>query len=421
MRTLKIARLWGVVMAMSVALVVVTGGSGALAGAAASTAGPINIVTYGDITGLPPTVEHQFQDGVVAAVDAFNASGGVQGRRIHLITCDTKSSATFAAACVANAKSEGVVAAIPSISLIDNVTTPLLENQGIPLLGSDPSTPQALFSKTSACFVPGPFVDYPALVNAMSKAGAKSLSATDALGVAGENVLEGGTGIEAKAVGATVHAWVTVSPIAALASIAAQATQAGEDGFMASYAGPGLDALISAALQAKPGLKLGGPAYIVQGGPSVDAPLVQIPGAKGMIISSYTALPTDGSVPAVRLFHKEINKVNATDDYSEVAFVTWVDGYGATQILKSMTGPINAKTITTALQRTTNLNLLGAVPNWSYKYDSLGLGCVVDPTEYSGVLTNANGVVALNHDKPTFTLPPSVIKYYKANQSGLQG
>jgi len=53
--------------------------------------------------------------------------------------------------------------------------------------------------------------------------------------------------------------------------------------------------------------------------------------------------------------------------------MTWLDGYGATQILKSMTsGPINARTITTAMQHTKNLNMLGAVPNWSYSYDSLG-------------------------------------------------
>jgi hypothetical protein len=132
-------------------------------------------------------------------------------------------------------------------------------------------------------------------------------------------------------------------------------------------------------------------------------------------------LPTDNSVPAVKLFHKEINKVNSYDAFSGIAFITWVDGYGATQILKSMKGTINAQTITTALEHTTNLNLLGAVPNWSYKYNSLGLGCVVDPVEYSGVLTNANGAVPANHDKPDFTPPKSVITYYKTHQSGLQG
>jgi hypothetical protein len=419
MRTLRSALLLGAAMAVSVTLVGVAG----IGAAGAASGAPIKIVTYGDITGLGPTVEHEFQDGVVAAVDAFNASGGVQGRKIDLTTCNTMFSAADAAACVANAKSDGVVAAIPSISLIDNVTTPLLEKQGIPLLGSDPSTPQALFSKTSACFLPGPFVDYPALTADMAKLGVKSFSSSLPLGVAGENILEGATQIEAASVGATIHAWLTISPVAtSFAPIAAQAVAAGETGFEGSTEGPGLPALLSAALQAKPGLKLGGPAYIVQGGPSVDADLVTIPGVKGMTLSSYTALPTDNSVPGVKLFHQEINKVNSSDDYSEIALMTWLDGYGATQILKTIkSGPINSATITKALQHASNINLLGVVPNYSYKYNTLGLGCVVDPSEYQGALENANGAVAVNGGKPTFTLPASVIKYYKAHESTLQG
>src|ERR1035437_9299390 len=105
MRKFASARLWGATLVVSVTLLGVSGGTVGAAG------GPITIVTYGDITGLAPVPEHQFQDGVVAAVNAFNASGGVQGRKIKLITCDTKFQGAAAAACVANAKSEGVVAA----------------------------------------------------------------------------------------------------------------------------------------------------------------------------------------------------------------------------------------------------------------------------------------------------------------------
>ena len=285
-----------------------------IAGGSATAAGPpINILTYGDVTGLAPVPTTEFQDGVVAAVDAFNASGGVQGRQIHLITCDTKFSAAAASQCVANAKSEGVVAAIPSVSLVDNVTTPLLEQQGIPIIGSDPSTPQAEYSRTTACFLPGPFVDYPALVHFMAKAGVKSLSALLPAGVAGENVLEAGTDIQAKSDGATIHAWLQASPTTAdFAPIAAQAVEAGEDGFIGGVGGPAIDALFSSVLGAKPSIRLGGPGYIIQGGPSVDGALVSL-GAKGTIVSGYTVFPTDASVPAVKLFDADIAKVNPAD------------------------------------------------------------------------------------------------------------
>jgi branched-chain amino acid transport system substrate-binding protein len=414
MQRVRSAWLWGAILLVSLTPVTIAGGSATAAGP------PINILTYGDVTGLAPVPTTQFQDGVVAAVDAFNASGGVQGRQIHLITCDTKFSAAAASQCVANAKSEGVVAAIPSVSLVDNVTTPLLEQQGIPIIGSDPSTPQAEYSRTTACFLPGPFVDYPALAHFMAKAGVKSLSALLPAGVAGENVLEAGTDIQAKSDGATIHAWLQASPTTAdFAPIAAQAVEAGEDGFIGGVGGPAIDALFSSVLGAKPSIKLGGPGYIIQGGPSVDGALVSL-GAKGTIVSGYTVFPTDTSVPAVKLFDAEIAKVNPADKYIEVSFMTWIDAYGGTQILKSMkSGPINAKTITSAMEHTKNLNMLGAVPNWSYGYNTLGLGCTSDPTEFQGTLANANGATPDNHDQPAYTLSKAVIKYYKAHEPKL--
>ena len=414
MQRVRSAWLWGAILLVSLTPVTIAGGSATAAGP------PINILTYGDVTGLAPVPTTEFQDGVVAAVDAFNASGGVQGRQIHLITCDTKFSAAAASQCVANAKSEGVVAAIPSVSLVDNVTTPLLEQQGIPIIGSDPSTPQAEYSRTTACFLPGPFVDYPALVHFMAKAGVKSLSALLPAGVAGENVLEAGTDIQAKSDGATIHAWLQASPTTAdFAPIAAQAVEAGEDGFIGGVGGPAIDALFSSVLGAKPSIRLGGPGYIIQGGPSVDGALVSL-GAKGTIVSGYTVFPTDASVPAVKLFDADIAKVNPADKYIEVSFMTWIDAYGGTQILKSMkSGPINAKTITSAMEHTKNLNMLGAVPNWSYGYDTLGLGCTSDPTEFQGTLANANGATPDNHDQPAYTLSKAVIKYYKAHEPKL--
>jgi hypothetical protein len=296
----------------------------------------------------------------------------------------------------------------------------LLEQQGIPIIGSDPSTPQAEYSRTTACFLPGPFVDYPALAHFMAKAGVKSLSALLPAGVAGENVLEAGTDIQAKSDGATIHAWLQASPTTAdFAPIAAQAVDAGENGFIGGVGGPAVDALFSAVLGAKPSIKLGGPGYIIQGGPSTDTALISL-GAKGMVVSGYTAFPTDRSVPAVRLFDSEIAKVNPADKYIEVSFMTWIDAYGGTQILKSMkSGPINAKTITSAMEHTKNLNMLGAVPNWSYGYNTLGLGCTSDPTEFQGTLANANGATPDNHDQPAYTLSKAVIKYYKAHEPKL--
>ena len=55
-------------------------------------------------------------------------------------------------------------------------------------------------------------------------------------------------------------------------------------------------------------------------------------------------------------------------------------------------------------------------PNWNYSYNTLGLGCTSDPTEYEGTLTNDNGAVPDNHDRPAYTLSQAVINYYKAHE-----
>jgi hypothetical protein len=69
------AGLWGAtLLLLATACVVSTGGPAAAAGKP-----PITILTYGDVTGLAPVPQDEFQNGVIAAVDAFNAVGGRAG------------------------------------------------------------------------------------------------------------------------------------------------------------------------------------------------------------------------------------------------------------------------------------------------------------------------------------------------------
>src|SRR5580700_11090540 len=92
--------------------VIAVGSSSSGATTRASKA-PIKVLTFGDITGLFPTPQNQLVDGVRAAVDAFNADGGVQGRKVQLIACNTQFNPATASSCVENAKADGVVLAIP--------------------------------------------------------------------------------------------------------------------------------------------------------------------------------------------------------------------------------------------------------------------------------------------------------------------
>jgi ABC-type branched-subunit amino acid transport system substrate-binding protein len=387
-----------------------SGGSG---GGGGSSKGPIKILTYGDITGLAPTPEHQFLDGVKAAVNAFNAAGGVQGRKVDLISCDTQLNPAQAASCVTKAKSEGVVAAIPSLELLDNVTTPILEKLGIPIIGTNPSTAAAQFSKTSACYLNGPYILYPDAARALAKAGAKSISFMEPAGVANEDTLAKAANAAAASQGAKVPAFIGVAPTATnFSAIAAKALSSGEDGVYVSATAPGLFSLVGALGQSKPGLKMGGPGYNIVDTKILGA-FTKIPPAKGMYVNNYTAFPTDSSVPGIKLFQQQIATVDKTDVGSETALFTWVDAWGGMQILKSMTsGSITSSTILAAM-KTAHLSFQGVVPDWSYQYNTLGLGCVTSNSVYQGVYKGGVSITPLNGDKPVTGLTPDIIALYK--------
>ena len=161
-------------------------GGGSSGASTSATKAPIKVLTFGDITGLFPTPQNDLVDAVRAAVNAFNASGGVQGRKVDLITCNTEFNPATASSCVENARTDGVVLAIPSFEIFDSITTPILGDSKIPIFGA-PSTAAAAFDPAEACFVPGAFSLYPAGATQMAKAGVKNIDVLEPLGVPNTN------------------------------------------------------------------------------------------------------------------------------------------------------------------------------------------------------------------------------------------
>jgi ABC-type branched-subunit amino acid transport system substrate-binding protein len=382
---------------------------------ASSTKPPINVLTYGDITGLAPISLTYLQDGVAAAVKAFNAAGGVQGRKVNLITCDTKYDAAVAANCVAKAAREGIVFAIPSLELLDNVTTPLLEAQHIPILGSQPSTDAAEYSKTSACFLNSPFVVYPDAISNLAKQGAKKISALEPTGVADENVLNSALKIAAQQNGAKLTGVSTISTTATdFSSIAAQALSNGEDGSYVLATPPGLFTILSSMTQSNPNVKLASSGIVLQN-PIVLDGMASIKGLKSVYLNNETAWPNSTNVPGIKLYRNQISAVNPADLPYEFSLFTWTDAWGAMQILSTIkSGPISPSTVTSAMMRA-HVKFQGVAPNWSYKYNTLGLGCVIGNYAFTGTYTGGQkSITPTNNSKPTMgVLSKAVISYYK--------
>ena len=108
------------------------GGSGG--GSAGVTGGTIKIGGFFDITG--PVDSSVERDTVRAYMAAVNASGGINGRKVEYVWCDSKYDASAAHSCAEQMKSQNVLAVV-------GLTAPLGENNeiknltgaGVPVIG----------------------------------------------------------------------------------------------------------------------------------------------------------------------------------------------------------------------------------------------------------------------------------------------
>ncbi|GAA4994885.1 hypothetical protein GCM10023205_79820 [Yinghuangia aomiensis] len=132
--------------------------------------------------------------GAQAAVNRINSEGGVNGRKLELISCDDQGNPNNAAACGRKAVSEKVAAVVGGLSIYDNQFMPILESAKIPYIGSTGTAPIANTNPISYPLSSGA-VSYLASGKAMARSGCKKAAvfAADQPGVDGaiENITRG--------------------------------------------------------------------------------------------------------------------------------------------------------------------------------------------------------------------------------------
>jgi ABC-type branched-subunit amino acid transport system substrate-binding protein len=114
-----------------------TSGGGSAAstgGGAAATGGKITIGGFFDITGpIDSSVE---RDTVRAYMQAVNAAGGINGRQVEYVWCDSKYDASSAHQCAQYLISQHVLAVVgPTAPLGEDNEISTLTSQGIPVIG----------------------------------------------------------------------------------------------------------------------------------------------------------------------------------------------------------------------------------------------------------------------------------------------
>ncbi|NEA54538.1 ABC transporter substrate-binding protein [Streptomyces sp. SID13666] len=123
-----------VLLAVSTTCAALISGCGAIPGSAGGSPGPVVVMTW-----APDGTKSTNMPGMPAMAQAFaahvNASGGLNGRDLKVLTCNDHNDTVEAAKCAQRAQEEGAVAVIGSYSEHANSFTSILESAGIPYIG----------------------------------------------------------------------------------------------------------------------------------------------------------------------------------------------------------------------------------------------------------------------------------------------
>jgi ABC-type branched-subunit amino acid transport system substrate-binding protein len=112
--------------------------------------------------------------GAIAAVDRINADGGIKGRPVEYIECDTEDDPNTTTDCARSAVDEGVVAVVGSVTVQDYY--PVLEENSIASYGPIPANTGDFTSPNSFPIVGGAPVAFALLAAGLAEDGAENIA-----------------------------------------------------------------------------------------------------------------------------------------------------------------------------------------------------------------------------------------------------
>ncbi len=143
------------------------------AAAARLTGTPLKLMVVYESTG--PSAVPEVSEGAIAAAKAVNAGGGIKGRPVEVIRCDTKADPNVATECGRKAVAEGVVAMVGNLTIYGNRFMPLMARHKIASIGLEPATAADFTSPASFPVGGGAPVQFAGLSAALAEAGAKNI------------------------------------------------------------------------------------------------------------------------------------------------------------------------------------------------------------------------------------------------------
>ena len=212
-----------------------------------------------------PLANPDIPEGAQAAALLVNQKGGINGRPIEIVECDTENDPNAAAECGRRMVDEGVVALAGVLSAQDGEFMPLMEREQIPSIGHVPAGVPGFTSPASFPLSGGIVASAPSLAQGLAEQGATAIGLARpdlAVGAAIKGFIEPGTENEDIPITSDV-AVPTASPD--LAPYVTAALSGGADSIIVLLSGLDATNFIITARQEKPDILLATLSTDIQG------------------------------------------------------------------------------------------------------------------------------------------------------------
>jgi branched-chain amino acid transport system substrate-binding protein len=328
-----------------------TGSSASTSGSSASTSGSAVKIFVTAPLSDPSFAVPEVLSGGQAAAAAINASGGINGHPIQILSCNDQSNPNEATKCADQAASDHVSAVTGFFLFGSNTYAPLAAAK-IPVLDIYPVSPQSGTEPDAFPIDAGSFSGWHGIATQLVKTGSKNVAliqcATAACAYSGDIVAAG-----VKGVGGTITSTVN-APIGApdFSSYVQKALSSGSPQALV-FVGISTDTakLLLAVQQAN----FSGP--VGTSSNAVTPSLLKSPGTGHLLIVSDVAIVD----PETKQFEADMKQYEPSallDSYSEQ---TWQAVQGVANALKGKTGT-DAAALTAALSASTGLQVEAGVP-----------------------------------------------------------
>lgn len=328
------------------ALLAATACSDADSDAGSSSEGPIKIMSWAPLAS-PKISMPQFETVAEARTAAINDAGGINGRPVELVFCDTNYDPNTEAGCARQAESEGVVAVVGPYTVFPG-TYDLLDRYGIPVIGSTGINPAEFTSEMAYPLAGGIPGWYTGTVSLAKEAGAESVAMISC----GSSACELASSIVQPAVSASGLTLTDVVSVATgapdLSAPVAKAIAGKPDALILAVVPNDMPKLIQAIRNA------GFEGTIASSTGLFPPATVQALGTAGdgILLTSQVKPLSDTSDPTVAQYISEMDKQDAGATKDENSEIAW-GGHVLFEKLAEGTDVVNRQALTDAL---TNLS-----------------------------------------------------------------